>query len=384
MLAAVRQPVAVEHFEARLLELRSELQPVSAGTLVDEVASEVLSDALAALPAAVAAVLSDESVGSAWPVEFVDRAIALQRELRERVSTSHARAVARVHEAFAGLDRDVSPVELVRRAPALLCEVGQFDRALISSVCGSTWLPAVLHVAVATEDEVNVALAAEIGALQIPLTNSLIETELVRRRSSALVEYAREDRRSRRSLVGLSNTRAYVAAPIVVGDRVAGFLHADAYSSPRRLSATDRAVLQIFADLFGLWYERAAMADRLREQQQTVQAALSSAELCACSARPQISSLDRTGLAPATAVALPLTPASWDGRDRGGLTPRELQILSLLATGATNGQIAARLVVSETTIKSHVKRILRKLPAANRAEAVYRYTRMARSGRRAS
>jgi DNA-binding NarL/FixJ family response regulator len=58
------------------------------------------------------------------------------------------------------------------------------------------------------------------------------------------------------------------------------------------------------------------------------------------------------------------------------LTTREWEILGLLATGATNGQIAAALVVSESTIKSHVKRILRKLPAANRAEAVYRYTRM--------
>ena len=59
------------------------------------------------------------------------------------------------------------------------------------------------------------------------------------------------------------------------------------------------------------------------------------------------------------------------------LTLREQQILTLLATGATNLQIAARLVVSESTVKSHVKRILRKLPAANRAEAVYMFLRMA-------
>ena len=48
----------------------------------------------------------------------------------------------------------------------------------------------------------------------------------------------------------------------------------------------------------------------------------------------------------------------------------------MLATGATNGQIAAALVVSESTVKSHVKRILHKLPAANRAEAVYRFTQL--------
>ena len=55
---------------------------------------------------------------------------------------------------------------------------------------------------------------------------------------------------------------------------------------------------------------------------------------------------------------------------------REWKILGMLATGATNGQIASALVVSESTVKSHVKRILHKLPAANRAEAVYRYTQL--------
>jgi len=50
--------------------------------------------------------------------------------------------------------------------------------------------------------------------------------------------------------------------------------------------------------------------------------------------------------------------------------------LEALRDLAAEGQIAAALVVSESTVKSHVKRILRKLPAANRAEAVYRYTQL--------
>ena len=71
----------------------------------------------------------------------------------------------------------------------------------------------------------------------------------------------------------------------------------------------------------------------------------------------------------------------WEG---SGLTSREWEILGLLATGATNGQIAAALVVSESTVKSHVKRILHKLPAANRAEAVYRYAQLSSKRTRAS
>jgi DNA-binding NarL/FixJ family response regulator len=62
------------------------------------------------------------------------------------------------------------------------------------------------------------------------------------------------------------------------------------------------------------------------------------------------------------------------------LTPREREVLALLAGGATNARIAGRLTLSETTVKSHVKHILRKLGAANRAEAIARYARLAREG----
>jgi len=58
------------------------------------------------------------------------------------------------------------------------------------------------------------------------------------------------------------------------------------------------------------------------------------------------------------------------------LTRRELDVLRLMATGETNAGIAGRLVISVGTVKSHVKHILRKLGAANRAEAVCLYLRM--------
>ena len=57
------------------------------------------------------------------------------------------------------------------------------------------------------------------------------------------------------------------------------------------------------------------------------------------------------------------------------LTPRELEVLALMARGDTNSDIAERLVISEDTVKSHVKHILRKLNARNRVGAVLRYLR---------
>jgi len=52
------------------------------------------------------------------------------------------------------------------------------------------------------------------------------------------------------------------------------------------------------------------------------------------------------------------------------LTPRELEVLELLANGMTNKEIASELVITVRTVKFHVSSILRKLEAGNRTEAV--------------
>jgi DNA-binding NarL/FixJ family response regulator len=66
---------------------------------------------------------------------------------------------------------------------------------------------------------------------------------------------------------------------------------------------------------------------------------------------------------PAHAVSAPAPELS-------RLTPRELEVLQLVAAGLTNPQIARKLVVSEATVKTHFTRILAKLELRDRVQAV--------------
>ena len=65
-------------------------------------------------------------------------------------------------------------------------------------------------------------------------------------------------------------------------------------------------------------------------------------------------------------------PFVQDGRRLGelGITPREMEILALIAEGLSNKEIGERLFVSENTVKTHASRLFEKLGARRRTEAV--------------
>ena len=81
-----------------------------------------------------------------------------------------------------------------------------------------------------------------------------------------------------------------------------------------------------------------------------------------------------------TSSAAALTAAGRQSAMDELLTPREREVLLLIVAGQSNSAIAGRLVISEGTVKSHVKQILRKLGAVNRSEAIARYLGMIGSG----
>ncbi len=331
--------------------------------VLDADAGTHLFAALGEVPLRVTQAVRAGELDQAAAVQAVDPALGLQRMVRDRVRELQSTGFARVVEVLDAVSRDTSAADLLAAAPAALCAACGFDRALISRVEGPGWVPRVLHTS--TGDETDL-----LAGLRIPLKPGLVETQVVRRQAAALVEDAREDPRTYRPLVEQAGLTGYVVAPVVVGDRVVGLVHADRPRSGR-LTDADRDQVQLFADRFGRAYERAVLADRVAAQRESLRLAVSVGN------RPA-SLVDATVVR--FAAPAPEQRSFTETRRDSSLSDREREVLALLADGATNAQISAALVLAESTVKWHVKRILAKLGAANRAEAAYLHLRGTRRG----
>jgi DNA-binding NarL/FixJ family response regulator len=165
-------------------------------------------------------------------------------------------------------------------------------------------------------------------------------------------------------------------APVVLGNDVVGFFHADHAPGQRRSGLIDRDVLWTYAQGFSLAYEKLVLAERVQAQRERLHAAFGSAEGLLATSTPILDLSSATEPSRRLVASEDTIPAQ---SGRSGqladeeLTGREREVLGLLAVGATNAQIADELVVSVSTIKSHVRHILRKVGAANRAQAISRY-----------
>ena len=129
--------------------------------------------------------------------------------------------------------------------------------------------------------------------------------------------------------------------------------HADEASILEALSAGARGYLTKDAGIAEISRAVLAAANHLTLLDPVVHSRLLAAASGGAAARASAS-------APPPAKALP-----------DDLTPREAEVLRLIAQGLSNREIAASLVVSEATVKTHINHVLRKIGARDRAQAVH-------------
>jgi len=83
-----------------------------------------------------------------------------------------------------------------------------------------------------------------------------------------------------------------------------------------------------------------------------------------------IASGDTTVLSAAVTESLLRSPSPESPRNDFNLTHREIEVLRLMAAGLNNGEIAAKLVISQSTVKFHIANILQKIGVETRPQAI--------------
>lgn len=341
-------------------------------------AQRTLDGAWHAVAEALQLATSDPSGSSRVPV-LVDllRQLKMAGDRIQKEQVRHREMTFEKVRAAMSLLRDVdSTAALIEQVPLATCTLG-FDRALLSRVEDSLWIPEAMHARIDPEWAKDVVAIGREHPQEI--NGSLVEAEMVRRAVSILVQDAQDHPRVNRPLREATRSRSYAGAPVLVHGNAVGFLHVDCYHQQRNLDDTDRNLLAMFAEGVGQCLSRTLVLDRLasiRAEVNHISSALTTSESTwPTGGGTSQGSADQRG---GTVAAARTEPAFASRAGEHALTARELDVLRLIARGDTNARIARRLVISEGTVKSHVKHILRKLGASNRAEAVSHGLRMER------
>jgi DNA-binding CsgD family transcriptional regulator len=293
--------------------------------------------------------------------------LELERELLELRYVRRADALERAREAVRRVGDMTAPEGLLARAASELGANSDFERVLLSEVDSGH----ARAVALWSRSDPSAAEAVLAGLQETPLALEypLVEYEVARDHTPRLVDVAAAAARSPRPLAAALGWSAYTVAALSAGGDTIGLLHADC--GGRRPDEVDLEVVATYADGLSGAFERAV----LRHTLSLHPAELASPGHWLGERVERLSDLAGPGGRVGGSGSRPGGSLSAEVRALEALTPRELDVLRLLARGMTNRAIAQQLVVREGTVKYHVKNILRKLGATSRADAVSRFVR---------
>jgi DNA-binding CsgD family transcriptional regulator/GAF domain-containing protein len=311
---------------------------------------------------------SDPTADWATTAEILIAILNLQCELLDQDLARRVKSMSEIRSAL-GYLRGLPPHQMIYAAPEVLSRELAFARTMISSVRGSLWLPRHMHIEEQGADPHSRQVLEYIASHQIQLAEAPLETELVRKRCGAFAPSPMDDKRTFKDIIEVSGCFGYIAAPITVQGRAIGILHVDRPEPHGIVTMDHLEQLEAFAECLSVAFESAALEEKAAQQRVEVDSLCGNVEeLLGRSSRPVLWSLPTATHGPRHDVYF-----RRDQPDSPALTSREREIMSHVATGATNGQIARCLVISEGTVKSHLKHIAKKLNTSSRAAAVATY-----------
>jgi DNA-binding CsgD family transcriptional regulator len=297
------------------------------------------------------------------------RALELSDAVHSRIAAQRGKRYAQMRQGLDRLRRVANSAALLDRVCAEVVECCGFPRAMLTRVEGDWWLPWMAYFSDDRELEQRFVEWMNTKRFRADLGRNLLAVRPV------VVRDAVAHARGFAPMIEFSKTRSYVAAPISPAGRLVGVLYGDPGPEGRPVDEIDRDILSAFADDFGLIYARVVLVERMRAQRDRIDEAFDFAENMMSSLANAEIELARTpeGRLPADGDEPELGTASPPAAIEELLTSREAEVLAMMVRGASNATIAEQLIIKEGTVKSHVKHILRKLDAVNRAEAISKY-----------
>ncbi|TPG36492.1 helix-turn-helix transcriptional regulator [Mycolicibacterium hodleri] len=267
-------------------------------------------------------------------------------------AAAHADVVRSLTDGIRRMRKAESLQRLGRQARVSLCETMGFDQALLSFVEADGF--------VVEESERGIG-----GPTVVPRRHCTSERECIHTQETVeATDAAVSSESGYRELLGTGN---YLVAPILAKSRVVALLHV---TKPRgrAIAIGEADVLDAFAAAYSLLYEKILNAERLQRQHASIAQA---AERLAEQADRIAFAAINFDFDEQAGDEIPMLPI--DSALTATLSDREHDVFERLVLGASNADIAETLVITIETVKTHVKRILRKIGAVNRAEAIALY-----------
>jgi DNA-binding CsgD family transcriptional regulator len=314
---------------------------------------EFISYAWHATTGLLNAVAADVSAGEVSDlVAVLSRLRDLETALAEnqRVMTSNLSDVTT--DALGRLSQCSNSAELMAMVPAQVVRLG-FDRVLFSTVSSGRWYPKSTYSRCGTEWASSYLDENRPGYL---LPSAAAHCHPAHVNEATML--AHRERAFGYSLWQRSKSRDFWMVPILHQHRIVGIIHADCHLQERIPSKSEIDALRRFCHQLSVIIAHSV----------AVNAQLSERNV---NSTPGLASVSVFGHLPAPTVpVISDTDTDTDTEAESFLSAREVEVIALMAEGLTNAQIGRRLTITEGTVKSHVKRILRKTSSSNRAEAV--------------